>query len=409
MSALAASASTWRETNLLDDEKQIGIPMANKIQHTFLHDGSNRFCLDNTQVVIQKKEEMERQHQIEVVDLFCGIGGLSYGLKTAGFQIKGGFDIDSSCRYAYEHNNDALFFDTDIRKVTGEVINALYSDDAIKVLAGCAPCQPFSSYSHTKKDKDPNKYDLLYEFGRLVKEVNPDLITMENVTQILNFKLKPVLNDFVTLLEKEGYDVSVNRVYCPDYGIPQSRKRLVLLASKLGKISLIPPTHSFEQYATVGDTIRDLPPLKSGERCREDPLHRAIALTPLNLKRIQATPYGGGWRNWPEELRLACHKKDGGKSFGSVYGRMVWEKPSPTMTTQCTGYGNGRFGHPEQDRAITPREAALLQTFPKDYQFFENEAAISISTVSRYIGNAVPPKLGEVIAESIKQHLQNYR
>ena len=211
--------------------------MTKKIQHTFFYDGINRSSLDNTQVFTQKKEETDHQHQIEVVDLFCGIGGLSYGLKKAGFQIKGGFDIDSSCRYAYEHNNDALFFDTDIRKVTGTEIHALYSEDAIKVLAGCAPCQPFSSYSHTKKDKDPNKYDLLYEFGRLVKEVNPDLITMENVTQILNFKLKPVLKDFVTLLENEGYNVSVNKVYCPDYGIPQSRKRLGLLASRFGEIS----------------------------------------------------------------------------------------------------------------------------------------------------------------------------
>lgn len=357
----------------------------------------------------KKKQYLNTTKSVEVVDLFCGIGGLSYGLKTTGFNIKGGFDVDSSCRFAYEHNNDAEFFDTDIREVTGKDIEALYSKGAIKVLAGCAPCQPFSSYSHTKKDKDPNKYDLLYEFGRLVKEVHPDLITMENVAQILNFKLKPVLQDFVDLLRSENYEVSVNRVYCPDYGIPQSRKRLVLLASRLGEISLIPPTHSPEQYVTVGDTIRNLPPLKAGERSASDPLHRAIALMPLNMQRMKATPYGGSWREWPDELRLACHKKDGGKSFGSVYGRMVWEKPSPTMTTQCTGYGNGRFGHPEQDRAITPREAALFQTFPMEYKFFENEDSVSISTVSRYIGNAVPPKLGEVIAESIKQHLKNQK
>lgn len=347
-----------------------------------------------------------RQSQIvDVIDLFCGIGGLSYGLKTAGFNIKAGFDIDFTCKFAYEHNNNALFFDADIRKVTKKEINTLYSPNAIKVLAGCAPCQPFSSYSHTKKEKDPNKYDLLYEFGRLVKEVHPDIVTMENVAQILNFKLKPVLQDFVDLLKSEGYQVSVNKVYCPDYGIPQNRKRLVLLASKYGEISLIPPTHTPEQYVTVGDTIKELPPLKAGESCAYDPLHRAIALTPLNMQRIKATPYGGGWKDWPDELKLACHKKDGGKSFGSVYGRMVWEKPSPTMTTQCTGYGNGRFGHPEQDRAITPREAALFQTFPMEYQFFENEGSVSISTVSRYIGNAVPPKLGEVVAKSIINHL----
>jgi len=356
----------------------------------------------------RRKQEINiESSKIEVVDLFCGIGGLSYGLKSNGFDIKGGFDIDATCSYAYEYNNKAKFFSKDVNLVTGEEINGLFSNNSIKVLAGCAPCQPFSSYSHTKKEKDPDKYDLLYQFGRLVKEVHPDIVTMENVAQILNFKLKPVLQDFKQTLETEGYHVSINRVYCPDYGVPQTRKRLVLLASRFGKITLIPPTHTKDNYVTVGDVIKDLPPVKAGEKCPTDPLHRAIALTPLNMNRIKATPYGGGWRNWPDELVLACHKTDNGKSYGSVYGRMVWEKPSPTMTTECTGYGNGRFGHPVQDRAITPREAALFQTFPMNYKFFENEDEVSISTASRYIGNAVPPKLGEVVAESIKQHLKD--
>ena len=123
------------------------------------------------------------------------------------------------------------------------------------------------------------------------------------------------------------------------------------------------------------------------------------------MKRIKATPYGGGWKDWPEELILNCHKKGTGKTFGSVYGRMLWDEPSPTITTLCTGIGNGRFGHPEQDRALSLREAALLQTFPVDYRFFP----FSLRNVSRYIGNAVPPLLGEVIAESIKRHLKTYK
>ena len=343
--------------------------------------------------------------KIEVVDLFCGIGGLSYGLKSKGFKILAGYDLDSTCKYAYEHNNNAIFLHRDIKSVTDKEISSWYSKDSVKVLAGCAPCQPFSSYSHSKKEKDPNKYDLLYEFGRLVKNVKPDIVTMENVTQILNFKLKPVFPDFINTLHSAGYHVSINKVFCPDYGIPQTRKRLVLLASKLGSISLISPTNTKEHYLTVGDVIRELPPVKAGEKCPTDPLHRAIALTPINMKRIKATPYGGSWKNWPEELVLACHKKDNGKSYGSVYGRMVWEAPAPTMTTECTGYGNGRFGHPEQDRAITPREAALFQTFPTDYKFFSNESKISITTAARYIGNAVPPRLGEVVAESILNHI----
>lgn len=347
--------------------------------------------------------------RIEVVDLFCGIGGLSYGLKSKGFNILAGYDLDGTCKYAYEHNNGAVFSYRDIKSVTGEEVSSWYSPKSIKVLAGCAPCQPFSSYSHSKKDKDPNKYDLLYEFGRLVKDVNPDIVTMENVTQIINFKLKPVLQDFVHTLETEGYSVSVNKVFCPDYGIPQTRKRLVLVASKLGDISLIKPTHTKDNYVTVGDVIKDLPPVKAGERCPTDALHRAIALTPLNMKRMKATPYGGGWKDWPDDLVLSCHKSDTGKSYGSVYGRMIWEAPSPTMTTECTGYGNGRFGHPVQNRAITPREASIFQTFPKDYKFFEDEKNVSITTAARYIGNAVPPRLGEVIAESIIEHIKTHK
>ena len=345
--------------------------------------------------------------RIEVVDLFCGTGGLSYGMKRSGLHIVSGYDIDSTCRYAYETNNEAEFYYKDIRDVKGEEVKLLYSKKSIRVLAGCAPCQPFSSYAHTNKRKDPNKYDLLYEFGRLVKEVQPDIVTMENVPSILTFSLKPVFPDFVNTLKEEGYSVSFQVVFCPDYGIPQTRKRLVLLASHLGAISLIERTNTPENYKTVGDTIRDLQPIEAGGTSPTDPLHRCRSLSSTNLLRINKTPYGGSWKDWPEELVLKCHRKESGKSFGSVYGRMKWEEPSPTITTECTGIGNGRFGHPEQNRAISIREAALLQTFPVTYRFFENESKISIVDASRYIGNAVPPRLGEVIAESIKQHIRN--
>lgn len=347
----------------------------------------------------------EKTSPIEVIDLFCGIGGLSFGMKSNGFDILAGYDLDATCRYAYETNNEAKFIYKDIKTVSADEIGALYSKDAIRILAGCAPCQPFSSYAFKNKKKDPNKYDLLYEFGRLVKDTLPDIVTMENVAQILAFKDKPVLSDFVNLLKENSYRVWVNPVYCPDYGIPQTRKRLVLLASRLGEIELIPPTHKPAEYKTVEDAIGDLPELKAGEVDPNDPLHRAKSLSSKNLDRIRSTPYGGGWKDWPKELRLRCHQTNGGSSFGSVYGRMVWEKPAPTMTTQCTGLGNGRFGHPTQDRAISVREAALIQTFPKTYKFFADEQNVAITKASRYIGNAVPPKLGEIIAESIRIHL----
>ena len=347
----------------------------------------------------------------EVIDLFCGIGGLSYGLKCQGMKILAGFDLDYTCQYAYETNTGGKFYYRDVKTISGDEINKLYSQkkNVIKVLAGCAPCQPFSSYAFKNKNKDKDKYNLLYEFGRLVKEVHPDIVTMENVPAIASFKLKSVLADFVEVLQNEGYTVKYKVVYCPDYGIPQTRKRLVLLASRLGNIDLISPTHKKENYVTVKDAIGHLPPLEAGQGCPTDALHRCRALSPLNLQRLKSTPYGGSWKDWPADLMLECHKKESGKSFGSVYGRMVWEEPSPTMTTLCTGIGNGRFGHPVQNRAISAREAALFQTFPITYNFFPNEYEVSLTKASRYIGNAVPPKLGEVIAQSIKNHIEDLK
>lgn len=352
----------------------------------------------------------KRKITYEVVDLFCGIGGLSYGLKCQGMKIIAGFDLDYTCQYAYETNTGGKFYYRDVKTISGDEINKLYSQkkNTIKILAGCAPCQPFSSYAFKNKEKDSEKYDLLYEFGRLVREVQPDIVTMENVTQIINFKLKPVLQDFVDELKSLGYFVDVQKIFCPDYGIPQTRRRIVLVASKLGQITIIPPTHDKENYVTVRETIGHLPSLLSGASDPLDPLHRSIALTPINMRRIQATPYGGSWHDWPDELVLDCHKKVGGKTYGSVYGRMEWDKPAPTMTTQCTGLGNGRFGHPEQHRAISAREAALIQTFPQSYKFFPDEQQVSITKASRYIGNAVPPKLGEILAKSIINHIVNF-
>ena len=190
------------------------------------------------------------------------------------------------------------------------------------------------------------------------------------------------------------------------YGIPQTRRRLVLLASKYGSISLVEPyITNPDEYTSVRQTIGALPALQAGEKSLDDSLHGASALSCLNMRRIQVTSEGGSWREWPDELRLECHKKESGASFVSVYGRMRWDEPSPTITTQCTGLCNGRFGHHSQDRAITPREAAMLQTFPMSYRFFEDEESVSLIKAARYIGNAVPPKLGEVIADSIKRHL----
>lgn len=166
------------------------------------------------------------------------------------------------------------------------------------------------------------------------------------------------------------------------------------------------PTHEKSSYVTVRDVISDLAPINAGETDPNDSLHKARVLSDINLRRIQVSTQGGSWRDWPEELILTCFKKESGRTYSSVYGRMRWDEPAPTMTTQCTGLGNGRFGHPEQDRAISLREAARFQTFPDTYKFYEDDANFNPSVICRQIGNAVPPLLGRVIAKSIKKHLQ---
>lgn len=347
-----------------------------------------------------------RVRDFSVVDLFCGIGGLSHGFVMEGFDVVAGFDNDLSCKFAFEENNNAKFIFQDITELKGDEVDELYGKKH-KILVGCAPCQPFSSYSFKIKEKDPKKLNLLYSFAKLVEDTSPTIISMENVPQLAE-KDNVIFKDFCDKLTALGYFISYKVVYCPDYGIPQTRKRLVLLASKLGEIELVPKTHNESNYVTVRDTIKELPPINSGESDENDYLHRARKLNPLNIKRIKCTKEGGSWRDWPEDLLLDCYKKKSGRTYSSVYGRMKWNAPSPTMTTHCTGYGNGRFGHPEQDRAISLREAALFQTFPMNYKFNKSKEDFNPSVICRQIGNAVPPKLGQIIALSIKEHLNKY-
>ena len=340
---------------------------------------------------------------ITAIDLFCGAGGLTHGLIKSKINVVAGFDIEESCRYVYEKNNkNAQFFNQDVSSLKSEEVLSLYPKGHIKLLAGCAPCQPFSTYSQGRDPHKDKKWPLLYAFSRLIKEIEPELVTMENVPDVTKHQ---VYNDFVVELKQLGYHIWAEQVYCPDYGIPQMRKRHVLLASKLGKIELIEPTHKPDEYNTVKDAISSLPSIVAGESYIDDPLHVSANLSPLNLKRIKCSKEGGSWRDWPEQLRAACHRKESGKSYSGVYARMQWNQPSPTMTTQCFGFGNGRFGHPVQDRAISLREAAILQTFPKSYEFVAPDKKIYMSTIGKMIGNAVPVDLGFVIGKSLLKHV----
>ncbi len=348
---------------------------------------------------------MRLKKDISAIDLFCGIGGLSSGLRKAGIKVKAGIDQDKSCEYAYKTNNKAIFIGTDISDVSGrDLIDKFWNKEEKRILVGCAPCQPFSSHSNKIKDKENgDKWNLLNQFRRIIDETLPEIVSMENVPNLAN---KEIFIQFVDFLKRKKYFVSYSNIFCPDYGIPQKRRRLVLLASKYGDINIIDKTHSPQDYISAIDAIGDLPKVKAGERIEEDPLHFTTNLTQINLARIQASKPNGTWLDWDESLRLECHKKETGNSYKSVYGRMDWNEPSPTITTQFYNYGTGRFGHPIQDRALTVREAALLQTFPKDYDFYENE--ISITKLGVHIGNAVPVDLGFAIGKSILKHLEKY-
>ena len=343
---------------------------------------------------------------VQVVDLFCGVGGLTRGLLDAGLNVVAGFDIDPTCQFTYEHNNHVEYNLRNIREVNGDEIQALYEENAVRVLVGCAPCQPFSQMRFKLRDANERdeKYDLLLEFGRLIEEVHPTIISMENVPKI---RETDVYNTFLDILDRNGYHVSAQVVFCPNYGIPQTRRRFVLVASLLGPIEIIAPTHN-PQDVHVVDFIGDLPPLAAGEIDPDDPMHRSAALTERNLRRIQASIPGGTWRDWPEDLRCACHRRDSGQTYSSVYGRMTWEQIGPTITTQFFSYGTGRYGHPEQDRALSLREGALLQTFPRNYNFINPEQPFVFGDIARHIGNAVPVRLGEIIGISINNHLQEY-
>jgi DNA (cytosine-5)-methyltransferase 1 len=338
------------------------------------------------------------------IDLFCGVGGLTHGFILEGLRVVAGIDLDPACRFPYESNNHrAAFIEGDIKKLKAKDLSELFGKEKVKILAGCAPCQPFSTYAQRYELDDRNgKWGLLYHFARLAKGSMPDVITMENVPTVARHK---VFHDFVSALKQQGYKVWFDVVDSSRYGVPQKRRRMVLLASRHGDIRMIAPTHA--KPKTVRQAIQRLRPLTAGESAPNDSLHVTSTLSEKNLRRIKMSKPGGTWRDWPKDLVADCHRAESGRTYGGVYGRMEWDKPAPTMTTQCFGFGNGRFGHPDQDRAISLREAAILQSFPRNYAFVPKHGDVRFKELGRLIGNAVPVDLGRAIARSIKQHLES--
>jgi len=340
--------------------------------------------------------------EIAAVDIFCGVGGLTKGLCQAGIKVVAGIDFDQDCEFPFTENNQAQFHCQDVAKVDPKFVAALFPKTGFRVLSGCAPCQPFSRYGRTAT-KRRSKWSLLSDFARIAEEVRPDVITIENVPELT---LHPVFKELLSRLTDVGYDLAYDTLFCPQYGVPQRRKRLVLLASLHGEIALPLPTYTSFRFPTVRNVLENLPRLEAGQVDDADHLHRSSNLSDLNLKRIKRSNPGGTWRDWPKSLRSNCHKLKSGATFPSVYGRMAWDEPSPTITTQFFGFGNGRFGHPEQDRAISLREGALLQSFPKNYRFCDKGSQLSFQKMGQLIGNAVPVRLGRAIGLAIRKHLK---
>jgi len=340
---------------------------------------------------------------INVVDFFCGCGGTSAGLRASGMNIVAGVDNDAQAGATYAANfPDAKFLLRDIRTFAPSELAGLLGSYPGKLLfAACAPCQPFTK-QNTAKKKDDNRRELLDHFHKFVQELKPDYILLENVPGLQKVsQTEGPLGRFLSFLQDRKYNYDVKIVSSHDYGVPQIRKRLVLIASKLGEIGVPKPTHGHspnKPYSTVWDWISDLPPIEAGGKDDSIPNHQAAKLSDLNKIRIQQTPINGGRKDWPDDLTLRCHKGHSGHT--DVYGRMAMDRPASALSTRCISLSNGRYGHPTQNRAISVREAARLQTFPDDFYFHG-----TMVSMARQIGNAVPVKLAEAMGKAVQAHL----
>ncbi len=337
---------------------------------------------------------MIKKPSIKGIDFFCGAGGLTHGLKMAGIDIFAGIDIEKSCKNTYEFNNNATFINKSIIETTAQEIKNIFKANTNKgdytLIAGCAPCQPYSSINTRKKQSDERK-TLLDEFGRIIRGVKPHFVIMENVSR-LN-KENPYFSKFIEMLENCGYIFEYKVLNAKNFGVAQNRKRLFLIASRVKKVNITFEVIETSKIVSLKDIIYNLEPILHNKPSDTDPLHKSKKLNDLNLKRIRATSKNGGLRDtWSDDLKLNCHK--GKNVFLDNYGRLSWDKLSSTITTKFNEYYSGRFGHPEQDRALSLREGALIQSFPKRYKFFGSD-----SQIAKQIGNAVPVNLSKAVGK----------
>lgn len=352
-------------------------------------------------------KNVEDNHQLKAVDFFCSGGGMSFGMQESGIRILAGIDFDKNCEETYKANiKNAEFIRADVfnlrEKELQERLSLTKNDDNL-ILIGCSPCQ-FWSIIKTDKNKSQKSKNLLKEFKRFVEYFNPGYVVVENVPGVLKRKRESGLEDFIEWLNTNKYTVHANIHEVSNYGVPQHRKRFTLIANRLNAKEIQPITINGSKI-TVRDVLGEwngFSKVQHGHKDESDFIHSVASLNELNLERLSLTPHDGGTRLayvFNERLAAPCHYKKT-TSFKDIYGRMYWDKPSPTITTKFLSFSNGRFAHPEEDRAISLREGATLQSFPKTYKF----AGGSMANIAKMIGNAVPPIYAKAIGKAIIQN-----
>ena len=345
------------------------------------------------------------------IDVFAGGGGLTVGMKRAGFEVVAAVEIESNAYSTYRVNHPEVhILKQDLTTVSGTDLKDLAKAEQIDLLAGCPPCQGFTSLTSKYKRKDTRNI-LVLEMGRLAEEILPRAIMMENVPGLVD-KGKNLCGKLKKQLQHLGYVCTQGILQVADYGVPQRRRRFVFLAGLGFKIDLPRPTHSrtgrngLPTWRTVRDAIGHMKePMKLAEAKKQGGVERfdwhvVRNISHQNTKRIASTEAGQDWTSIPEQLRPQCHKGEY-RGFSNVYGRMEWDLPSPAITSGCTTFSMGRFGHPEKNRTISVREAALLQTFPEDYMF----DTPYMGHVCSIIGNALPCDFAEVVSRQCRAKL----
>ena len=346
------------------------------------------------------------QRKLKAIDFFCSGGGMSFGIQQAGIEVLAGIDIDKNCRETYVSNiNNSKFICADISNFKEkELLNYVevnVADDNL-IFIGCSPCQ-YWSIMRTSRSKSEKGKNLLCDFQRFVEYYKPGFIIVENVPGIFRRREESGLDIFINTIEWMGYTVKYKVLDLSYYGVPQSRKRFSLIASRTNSNIDFPEPDEIQK--TVKSVIGDknlFPEISAGHSDQTAFLHTTPKLSDLNIKRLEMTHVDGGSRAaWSDtNLQLETYKKNNAY-FKDTYSRMYWNKPAPTITTKFYSISNGRFVHPEQNRAISLREGATLQTFPINYTF----KGKSLAKIAKIIGNAVPPIYAKKLGHAIKKSL----